>query len=291
MEFHQQCGFDEYIIDRDMAEIESAEEDAISQRILIAELLLSHGIDFNAKSVVVTAGDDNTGVIFPETPLSLSISSGNVELARFLIQAGADLSIQINGKTPLYQAIQLGNVEMVRLLLDQAPLVNSLQDGLSPLSFATCLARQEIFKLLLERGADLTYAPDTGGILFHQILEMTSELSSGPEAAIFALLSTPEDRRKLRPVLAEHLRTMRPADLKELMQIESENGAIAIHHAARWITGLNEGDADLLSIILSNTEDLFATMQSGQNAGVLGIVLGNLGFCAAWNLAYSLQVP
>ncbi|RGP79767.1 serine threonine kinase [Fusarium longipes] len=290
MEFHKECGFDEYIIDRDMAEIESVEEDAISQRILIAELLISHGVDVNAQSVVVDDEDDGIEGLFPETPLSLCISSGNVELASFLIQKGADLSIPVNSKTPIYQAIQLDNVEMVRMLLEHAPLANSLHEGLSPLTFATLFARREIFKLLLEKGADLAYAPDTGGILFHQILEMTSELFCGPEAVLTGFMSTLEDRMKLRPVLADHLKTLEPADLKRLMQLESEDGAIAIHHAARWITGLEEGDADLLNLIMGNTDDLFATLKTGQNAGVLGVALGNLGFCVAWNHAYSHRV-
>jgi hypothetical protein len=285
LEFHQKCGFNEYIISRDRAEIESAEKDAVSQRILIAELLISHGADINALHIVNEDRCDDARVIFPETPLSLAISSGNVELACFLIQAGADLSIESDGKTPLYQAILFDHIEIVKCLLEQVPLENSLQQGESPLADAACLARLEIFKLLLELGADLKFSPATGGILFYQILEMTSELCSGQAAAIFSLLSTSEDRRKLRPVLAEHLKKMAPADLRVLMQLESENSAIGIHYAARWITGRNKGDAELLSIILNNTENLYATLQTGQNAGVLGITLGNISFLTAWNTA------
>ncbi|KAG7428127.1 U-box domain-containing protein 70 [Fusarium oxysporum f. sp. raphani] len=285
LEFHEGCGFSEYIIERDRAEIDSAEEDAVSQRILIAELLISHNADINAKSIVDEVVGGNATYIFPETPLSLAIASGKVELACFLIQSGADLSTEINGKTPVFQAIDCNYVGIIKCLLDQAPLENSILEGLSPLSYATCMARLEIFKLLLERGSHLTFAPATGGILFYQILEMTSELCSEQEEIIFSLLSTSEDRRKLRPVLAEHLMKMAPEDLRVLMQSESENGAIGIHHAARWITGRNKGDAELLSIILSNTENLHSTLRTGQNAAVLGIALGNIGFLSAWNTA------
>ncbi|KAH8710162.1 hypothetical protein GQ44DRAFT_435478 [Phaeosphaeriaceae sp. PMI808] len=102
LKFHEDCGFDERIIKRDRAEIETAEQDAASQRILIADLLISHGADINARMMVeqekgiapptVTIGS-LTIPVGPDTPLSLAISSGDTELACFLITKGADLAL------------------------------------------------------------------------------------------------------------------------------------------------------------------------------------------------------
>ncbi|KAG8670266.1 hypothetical protein FPOAC1_009674 [Fusarium poae] len=71
-----------------MAEIESAEDDAIN------------------------ADGNNIEGIFPEIPFYLCIGSGNNELACFLIKAGADHPIGTNERTPLFQAIQIDNVEL-----------------------------------------------------------------------------------------------------------------------------------------------------------------------------------
>ncbi|KAF4331964.1 serine threonine kinase [Fusarium beomiforme] len=285
LEFHEKCGFNELIIKRDRAEVASAEQDAASQKILIADLLISHGADLNAQSMIEEQVGEYTITVGSETPLSLAIESDNTELACFLIRKGADLTIRSMGMTPLHEAIGHDRLEIVRCLLEQGASTKDILDGLSPLAYAAGLARLEIFRFLLEAGSDLTFSPHNYGILFYQILQMSSEMCSDQEAAHIAHLSTPEERRKLRPVLAEHLKKMAPADLRVLMQLESENGAIGIHHAAMWITGRNKGDSELLSIILGNTENLLATIRTGQNAGVLATTFGNISFLAAWNTA------
>jgi hypothetical protein len=80
------------------------------------------------------------------------------------------------------------------------------------------------------------------------------------------------------------------ADRRSLMQTKLENGAIGIHHAARWSSGRNEGDAQLLSMILGSTENLHATLRTGQNALMLGLALGNQAFLQAWNVAIIMQL-
>jgi ankyrin repeat protein len=241
------------------------------------ELLISHGADINGRPLFERPGQYNATAtaIGSETTLSLAIECGDTELACFLTRAGADLSILSKGRTPLLQAICHDHVQIIKCLLEQHVTVNDVRGGISPLAYATCLARHEIFRLLLEGGSDLTSAEPTGEILFDQALELTSEKCSDQEE-IFANLSTTEERLRLRPILAEHLKTLEPADLKVLMQTKSGAGAIAMHYAVRWISGQNEGDADLLSLILSKNGNLHAITEAGHNAVMLGLALSNL---------------
>ncbi|MEW6349381.1 MAG: ankyrin repeat domain-containing protein [Thermodesulfobacteriota bacterium] len=77
-----------------------------ARRRQVARLLVTHGIDVNAR----LKGDGSTA-------LAWAVSFGHSELVRLLLQKGATVDAKLNdGRTPLICAVLLGNAELVRLL-------------------------------------------------------------------------------------------------------------------------------------------------------------------------------
>ena len=81
-------------------------------------LIYFSGADINAQT-------DET----QETALTLACCGGFLEVADFLIKAGADL--ELGASTPLMEASQEGHLELVRYLLEAGARVNAVtgEDG------------------------------------------------------------------------------------------------------------------------------------------------------------------
>jgi ankyrin repeat protein len=95
---------------------------------------------------------------FGASPLSEAASSGNAEVVKALLDAGADAKAlsTTDGETVLMTAARAGNVEAVRLLLDRGADVNATEryKGQTALMWAAAERHTGVVKLLLERGAD-----------------------------------------------------------------------------------------------------------------------------------------
>jgi ankyrin repeat protein len=95
---------------------------------------------------------------FGASPLSEAASSGNAEVVRALLDAGADAKALAtpDGETVLMTAARAGNVEAVRVLLDRGADVNATEryKGQTALMWAAAERHAGVVKLLLERGAD-----------------------------------------------------------------------------------------------------------------------------------------
>lgn len=104
-------------------------------------LLLFHDADINA----ITEETQ-------ETALTLACCGGCIEVARFLIEAGAD--VNLGASTPLMEASQEGHLELVELLLKSNALVNQCtSSGETALSLASENGHTEVAEFLVRAGA------------------------------------------------------------------------------------------------------------------------------------------
>lgn len=111
----------------------------------VAKLLLDRG----------AAIDRRANTKFRNTPLQVSLLTGQEEMAAFLVSRGADVRIeQDEGFTALHEAAQIGSEKLIALLLDAGADPNSSgKDGRTPLAMARKAGHDAAAKLLRSRGA------------------------------------------------------------------------------------------------------------------------------------------
>ncbi|XP_037094837.1 ankyrin repeat and KH domain-containing protein 1-like [Pollicipes pollicipes] len=97
-----------------------------------------------------------------ETALTLACCGGFVEVADFLIQAGAD--VELGASTPLMEAAQEGHLELVKYLMERGANVNAVTQtgGDTALTYACENGHTAVAEVLLERGAALEHAAEGG---------------------------------------------------------------------------------------------------------------------------------
>ncbi|XP_022247672.1 ankyrin repeat domain-containing protein 17-like isoform X2 [Limulus polyphemus] len=113
-------------------------------------LLLSQGADINAQTEETQ-----------ETALTLACCGGFLEVAEFLIKAGAD--IELGASTPLMEAAQEGHLELVRYLINAGANVNAQTGtGDTALTYACENGHTDVADLLLQAGAELEHESEGG---------------------------------------------------------------------------------------------------------------------------------
>lgn len=113
-------------------------------------LLLSQGADINAQT-------DET----QETALTLACCGGFLDVADFLIKAGAD--IEAGANTPLAEAAQEGHLDLVKHLIAAGANVNATSaTGDTPLMYACENGHTDVMEVLLEAGANLEQEAEGG---------------------------------------------------------------------------------------------------------------------------------
>jgi len=90
-----------------------------------------------------------------ESPLSLAASLGKLATVQALLEVGAPVRVAGQLEPTLHKGVRSGNVELVRLLLGAGASIDEQEDfGEAPLHIAAERGDAEMIKLLLERGAD-----------------------------------------------------------------------------------------------------------------------------------------
>ena len=113
-------------------------------------LLLSQGADINAQTEETQ-----------ETALTLACCGGFLDVADFLIKAGAD--IEAGANTPLMEAAQEGHLDLVRHLINCGANVNATtSSGDTALMYACENGHTDVAELLLQAGADLEHEAEGG---------------------------------------------------------------------------------------------------------------------------------
>lgn len=113
------------------------------------------------QTLLAYSADINQGSESRETPLMLAIQTGNLGIARFLLQQDG---IQVNasshiGETALLKAVSAGSTELARELVNAGAQVD-LREGRSDSAFirAFRLKDKAMMKVLLDLGADINQA-------------------------------------------------------------------------------------------------------------------------------------
>ncbi|KAI7804497.1 putative ankyrin repeat and EF-hand domain-containing protein 1-like [Triplophysa rosa] len=104
------------------------------------------------KNVPVDVTDE-----FSKTPLMTACSSGNYQIAKFLIELGANVKAadQFN-QTPLHYACHEGHVEIIRMLVESGATVDSVSTiGETPLMRAITSCRFSCVEYLIRSGANV----------------------------------------------------------------------------------------------------------------------------------------
>ncbi|XP_052760903.1 ankyrin repeat domain-containing protein 17-like isoform X2 [Mya arenaria] len=113
-------------------------------------LLLAHDADINAQTEETQ-----------ETALTLACCGGFLDVADFLISAGAD--IELGCSTPLMEAAQEGHLELVKYLLKYNAKVNAITGtGDTALTYACENGHTDVADVLLEHGAELEHESEGG---------------------------------------------------------------------------------------------------------------------------------
>ncbi|KAF5608355.1 ankyrin protein [Fusarium pseudoanthophilum] len=105
------------------------------------QLLLATGADVNAD--------------FRSTALKSAVSSGHVELVKFLIEAGADVNASKTGMTALEVAVHKNNTELAKLLIEAGASFDTSSVQISALQLALSKNDRELAALFLAKGADI----------------------------------------------------------------------------------------------------------------------------------------
>ncbi|XP_041435639.1 ankyrin repeat domain-containing protein 17 isoform X3 [Xenopus laevis] len=112
-------------------------------------LLLGQGANINAQTEETQ-----------ETALTLACCGGFLEVADFLIKAGAD--IELGCSTPLMEAAQEGHLELVKYLLAAANVQATTATGDTALTYACENGHTDVADVLLQTGADLEHESEGG---------------------------------------------------------------------------------------------------------------------------------
>lgn len=100
-----------------------------------------------------------------ETPLLASIANNDAEEVKRLkiVPRNANTKEKKNGLTALHVAVETGNIEIVKMLLNAGAKVNAKSKSKqTPLSMIDGDATPELVRLLVERGADVNAQNDEG---------------------------------------------------------------------------------------------------------------------------------
>ncbi len=133
-----------------------------------ADVSLRNSFDFNAFTTAVAGGNEEiAGMLLAAgakpnegasglTPLAFAVSSGDIEMIRFLVGHGADVNhgAKSGEQTALISAILGAQIESVKTLIELKADVNAaMKDGTTPLKLARKGDQDEIVALLVAAGA------------------------------------------------------------------------------------------------------------------------------------------
>jgi ankyrin repeat protein len=153
----------------DVSTIKSLVSQGISPNIMDpkGELMLNLAIRDKSDAVVSfllanKATDVDISNKFGETPLMMASIGGNLDLVKTLVIQN---KAQVNhiGWTPLHYASSTGQLEVAQYLISNGAIIDSMSpSNTTPLMMAVLGGNEVLIKLLLDKGADLKLRNDQG---------------------------------------------------------------------------------------------------------------------------------
>ncbi|EAX95716.1 ankyrin repeat protein, putative [Trichomonas vaginalis G3] len=118
----------------------------------IIKLLIAHGVDINAKNE------------FDFYPIHAAVRRQSTEIVELLILHGANINVKNRPDFyPIHEAVLMDNKDMVRLLISHGADVNQKNDkGITPVYFAIMKDNKEMTELLISNGADINIKNNNG---------------------------------------------------------------------------------------------------------------------------------
>lgn len=226
------------------------------------------------KFLVEAGADVNEGYF---TPLVLAVENNNMEITKYLIDHGADINPQRDWG-PLQAAVynNESNIEMVRFLLDKGSDINiSGRRNYPPLRLAIVSDLRDIVELLIQRGADLNIKNPSGSTPLHAaiIKEKTEYVQLLLEAG--ADINAEDDSGLTALYIAAQkgynniveLLLSKGADINA----RNHSGLTALH-----ISGQN-GDSNAVELLLKKVADInVKDTQDGYTALHLAVKFGKM---------------
>ncbi len=133
---------------------------ALFNRNDVAALLLAHDADPNTRAHSGTVRGE-----FPQTPLQIAASMGNLRMASMLVTAGAHVDAKTEGgRTALHFAAAGSHLDVIQFLIEKGADANTRDaDGTSPLDDAVWRGYLDASAILLAHGARLNEAETKTG--------------------------------------------------------------------------------------------------------------------------------
>ncbi|KAM3178881.1 hypothetical protein ACTXT7_001711 [Hymenolepis weldensis] len=159
------------------------------------------------------------------TPLHLAAGYNNLEVAEFLLAAGADVNAQDKGGLiPLHNASSYGHVDVAALLIRHGTSVNAVDKwGYTPLHEAAQKGRTQLCSLLLAHGANSLTRNEEGQTPLDLATadDVKCLLSDAMPSAIGAPTCLPISPSSSFPLLP-------PSSTHQISHLPSASGAIAV---------------------------------------------------------------
>lgn len=131
----------------------------IHERLAAVQALVEGGADPAAN--IVSPGS-RKGAYTGETPLTVAADGGGLDLVRFIMDAARDVTPGVM-TSAFHGAISSGSLEVTKFLLERGAALGGLdQSGLSPISAAAKYGRVEVIQFLIEAGANPSTVSATG---------------------------------------------------------------------------------------------------------------------------------
>jgi len=157
-----------------------------------------------------------------QTPLFLAVSQGDLAMARFLLEHGADPRVTAKAKSPLYEASIRGHQAMAALLLEYgAPVAPGTPD---PFHGALEAGHLEVMRLLWLSGADPDQPDRKGHRPLHRSVHLGLEHFVPPLLAMGADPEAPDAAGRTAIDLAQ------ATEQASILQALSDLGASEIPH-------------------------------------------------------------
>jgi ankyrin repeat protein/L-ascorbate metabolism protein UlaG (beta-lactamase superfamily) len=255
----------------------------------------------------VTQPDENE---FADLPIHVAAATGNIEIAKLLLKAGADIDAgDSDESTALGVAALRQQGEMLAFLIEQGADVNRRDRKADyPLSFAVSSGNAAIVQQLVDAGADLYYRNPHGETLLHtasrsgltefvkHLLDNTSDLeaktANGGTPLGYAAMG---GHSEIVQLLLDHGANPMPAaqgeagpltfcawrDQVEIARMMLDSGAAVDHLGHRGYTALiyaaDGGSTEMVSLLIERGASVDIQNEDGETALVKAAASGCTG--------------